>query len=96
MLRQIDQERLIVQRRRIENLLPGAYANSTIQNFFNNTADHLFQPEASQNINAYIGEIPAYYNPATDIYKIEPTLERGAYQLDPIMVSNDPTTGRCQ
>ena len=89
MVIKVDQNKSIFKRRRVINLLASSYRNSTLQKFLASTADNLFQPEASEKINAYIGRIPSYYDSLKDFYKNEPTLSRNAYQLEPAAVSFD-------
>lgn len=69
--------------------LPGVRQTTTLQKFFNATVDQVFQPGQLQNINAYIGLKPNYYNPVTDFYKPEYNAERTFYQLEPTMISMD-------
>jgi hypothetical protein len=69
--------------------LPVVQQTTTLQKFFNATVDQVFQPGQLQNVNAYIGRKPSYYNQKTDFYKPEYDAERAFYQLEPAMVSTD-------
>jgi hypothetical protein len=69
--------------------LPVINQTQTLQKFFDATINQVFQPGQLQNVNAYIGRKPSYYNPATDFYKPEYNAERAFYQLEAAMVSDD-------
>jgi hypothetical protein len=75
--------------------LPVVQQTTTLQKFFNATVDQVFQPGQLQNVNAFIGRKPSYYNANTDFYKPEYDAERAFYQLEPTMVSAD-TSGVTQ
>lgn len=78
-------------KRRLLSLLPAYNQTDTLRKFFGATVDQLFQPGEADNISGYIGEKPSYYNPVTDFYLAESTIERSFYQLEAAMVSYDAT-----
>ena len=76
------------------NFLPVVNQTDKLTKFFGATVDQVFQPGNATTVSGYIGQVPTYNNPQTDFYIQEPTQERGAYQLEPSMVSiNTATTG---
>jgi hypothetical protein len=79
-------------KRRLINQLPAVLQTDVLKNFFATAIDPLFQPGSSEPISGYIGQKPAYYDPAKDFYIEEPTAARAAYQLEPAMVSLDNTS----
>ena len=77
--------------RRISDLLPEVLQTDVLKKFFAATADHLFQPESVEYLNAYIGQRPSYSAPG-DVYVQEANGERQAYQVDATAVSREYET----
>ena len=80
---------MVEKKRRIIKKLPETLQNSQLTKFFNATVDHLFQPEASEKIAGFIGQVPAFNDTTKDFYIVEPTAERAFYQLEPAMITRD-------
>lgn len=80
-------------KRRLIDQLPVINRTTDLQNFFGVTVNQVFQAGLSQSLSGYIGEVPSYFNPATDFYIGEPTASRAAYQLEPSMISINENTG---
>lgn len=76
-----------MEKRRFIDLLPSVHQTETLRKFFGTTLDQVFQPGQSENFSAYIGRKPSYHDEATDLYKIEPTIQRRVNQLEPTMFS---------
>ena len=81
-----------VAKRKISDHLPAILNTDILKVFFENTADNLFQPEISEKISGFIGQVPSHTNTATDFYIKEPTKERQEHQLEPTLISFDPDT----
>ena len=81
-----------VVKRRIFDLLPGVFQTDTNRKLFGSVVDPLYQPQNTENLIGYIGEIPDYYNPIQDFYVNEINQERQFYQLIPFMVSRNLET----
>ena len=84
---------MVDKKRRIIKLLPEINQTDTLKKFFSATVDHLMQPEDVEFLTGYIGSKPAYYNPATDYYVSEPTVERSNYQLPVTAISVNTQSG---
>lgn len=78
----------IVKRRTIE-FLPAIFKTDVLKKFFASSVDHAYQPQISDELSGYIGEITSYYDDTRDFYLSEPNDTRKNYQLTPIMVSKN-------
>lgn len=76
-----------VPTRSITDLLPEVNKPELIEKFINNTINHAFQPEKSENVSGFIGRKVPYYDPATEFYIPESTHDRTLYQLSPMVVT---------
>lgn len=76
----------VVKRRPLE-FLPAIFQTEVLKKFFASSVDHVFQPQASDELTGYIGNITSYFDPIRDFYLTEPTDIRANYQLTPILVS---------
>lgn len=74
-------------KRRFISQLPVIHQTTTLQKFFNATVDQVFQPGETQNVNAFIGRKPSYFDPKKDFYKSEINADRAFYQLEPAMTT---------
>jgi len=79
--------------RRISEFLPEVLQTDVLKKFFAATADHMFQPDRVEYLNAYVGQLPPTYNPNTDARLSESTPDRVNYQVEPSMVSRVPESG---
>ena len=52
--------------RRISEFLPEVLQTDVLRKFFAATADHMFQPDRVEYLNAYEGQLPSTYNPTND------------------------------
>lgn len=84
----------MVDYRRPIKLLPGVNQTDTLSKFFAATVDHLFQPESSEFISAYVGSRPPYYDPAKDYYVGETSKARNDYQLPVTAFSKNLNSGK--
>jgi len=88
-----DQEKNIIDRRRVTDRLPALLNTDLIKKFFAGSGDHLFQPEVSEKLSGFIGQIPAHFEKGRDFYVNEPTNSRRDHQLEPTTIGTDPDTG---
>lgn len=79
-------------KRRFLSQLPAIHQTQTLQKFFSATVDQVFQPGSTQNINAFIGQKPSYFDSVKDFYKQEINGERQFYQLEPAMTTKADET----
>jgi hypothetical protein len=79
--------------RRISEFLPEVLQTDVLRKFFAATADHMFQPDRVEYVNAYVGQLPPTYDANTDARVPESTSDRVNYQVEPSMVSRQPDTG---
>lgn len=79
-----------VKPRRISEFLPEVLQTDLIKKFFAATADHMFQPERVEYVNAYVGSLPDTYNANKDARITEQDKTRRDYQLQPAAVSRLP------
>jgi hypothetical protein len=79
--------------RRISEFLPEVLQTDVLRKFFAATADHMFQPDRVEYLNAYVGQLPFTYDPNTDARVSESTPDRVNYQVEPSMVSRLPQSG---
>lgn len=79
--------------RRISEFLPEVLQTDVLKKFFAATADHMFQPDRVEYLNAYVGQLPFTYDPNTDARVPESTPDRVNYQVEPSMVSRLPQSG---
>ena len=84
---------MVDTKRRIIDLLPVVNQTETLTKFFAATVDNLMQPESVEFLTAYIGDKPSWYNPSTDFYVNEPTIERTNYQLPVSAISSNVSSG---
>lgn len=82
----------VVPTRKITELLPDVDKPDLIEKFFNNTVNHAFQPEHSENVSGFIGKVVPYYDPEIEFYLPESTHDRSQYQLAPMVVSQTNST----
>lgn len=85
-----------VDRRRILDMLPGVFQTDVNRKLFGAVVDPVYQPQNTENLIGYVGQIPDYYNPTQDFYIAEPSRSRQFYQLNPIMVSRNLDTNEYQ
>lgn len=88
-----DQQKNIIDRRRVTERLPALLNTDLIKKFFAGSADHLYQPEVSEKLAGFIGQIPSHFEKGRDFYINEPTTKRRDHQLEPTAISIDPVTG---
>jgi hypothetical protein len=84
---------MVDTKRRIIKLLPEINQTPILKKFFAATVDHLMQPESVEFLTGYIGSKPSYYNPSTDYYVNEPTIDRTNYQLPVTAISDNVLSG---
>ena len=73
--------------RRISEFLPEVLQTDLLKKFFAATADHMFQPERVEYVNAYVGALPDRYDPNRDMRIPEQGKVRQDYQLQYASVS---------
>jgi hypothetical protein len=78
-----------MSKRRNITLLPPVHQTDELKRLFGSTVDQLFQPGATDQVSGYIGRKPAYFDADRDFYKIEPSADRAARQLEPSVVTVD-------
>jgi hypothetical protein len=71
------------------NLLPVYFQTDKNSKFLSSTIDQLIQPTQISRINAYIGSTSTPNYSSDDLYVVEPTVLRQAYQLEPALVTYD-------
>lgn len=79
--------------RRISEFLPEVIQTDVLKKFFAATADHMFQPDRVEYLNAYVGQLPPTYDVNADARVTESTPDRVNYQVEPSMVSRLPQSG---
>jgi hypothetical protein len=79
--------------RRISEFLPEVLQTDVLRKFFAATADHMFQPDRVEYLNAYVGQLPSKYDANADATIKEITPERQAYQVEPGLVSRNSQSG---
>lgn len=79
--------------RRISEFLPEVLQTDVLRKFFAATADHMFQPDRVEYLNAYVGQLPSTYNPNKDARIPEFTQDRVDYQVEPGLVSRNTQSG---
>ena len=77
----------VVESRNITDQLPDVNSTALVNKFFNNTVNHAFQPENSENVSGFIGRRVPYYNPTDEFYLPESSHDRRYYQLSPMSIS---------
>lgn len=75
--------------RRFTDLLPSIFQTDNNKRFAASTIDVLIQPGSADQVSGYIGAKPSYFDPSKDFYLPEPSAQRAAYQLPPVMISRD-------
>jgi hypothetical protein len=78
-----------MSKRRNITLLPPVHQTDELKRLFGSTVDQLFQPGTTDQVSGYIGRKPAYFDADRDFYKIEPSAERAARQLESSVVTVD-------
>lgn len=77
-------------KKHIINKLPVVLRTKAQREFFDATFDQLFSQRNVEQLEGFVGRREGgIYNIDEDNYKSEPTIERGAYQLEPIVVSQN-------
>ena len=77
-------------KKHIINKLPVVLQTKAQKEFFDATFDQLFSQRNVEQLEGFVGRREGgIYNVVEDNYKSEPTVERGAYQLEPIAVSQN-------
>lgn len=89
---QVDAPLTNIPKRRITDQLPALLDTDLIKKFFAGSGDHLYQPEVSERLVGFIGEIPSYVDFSTDFYINEPSKTRRDHQLETTAISSDPNT----
>lgn len=75
--------------RRISEFLPEVIQTDVLRKFFAATADHMFQPDRVEYLNAYVGQLLSTYDPNKDARIPESNSVRQAYQVEPGLVSRN-------
>lgn len=84
----VDPDKVVdVPTRDITDLLPAVNKTDLVEKFVSNTVNHAFQPEKSENVAGFIGNIVPYYDATTEYYIKEESHDRSIYQLAPLAVT---------
>lgn len=92
----INPDSISIKKRRNIEFLPAIFQTDVLKKVFSASIDHLYQPQETEELVGYIGDITSFYDSIRDFYIPEINNERTEYQLVPTYISKDLETNEVQ